>query len=275
MTKKAGVFLVLGLLLVLAGVAAVTKIFFLTPAENAALQTNSFPLAQIFLDNTPRGQTPLTLENLRTGEHLLKLSANVAGQTVNYETKIKLTEEALTYVNWELSDKPEMMAGEIFFLEKLPAADKGEIMVISEPTGAVIKINGNPSGQTPLALKSLSPAEYEIAVSANGYKERFLRGKVMAGYRLNVIAQLAAGVATTAPTTAAPAASQSAQVIIKETPTGWLRVRMEPNIAATEAGRVNPGEKYLLLEETEGWVKIKFKENLAGWVSGSYVTKVK
>ena len=59
-------------------------------------------------------------------------------------------------------------------------------------------------------------------------------------------------------------------VEIKETPTGWLRVRSAPSTNATESGQVKPGETYSYLEEEEnGWYKIEF-EGKPGWISGTY-----
>ncbi len=63
-------------------------------------------------------------------------------------------------------------------------------------------------------------------------------------------------------------------IIIEDTPTGFLRVRMEPSTTATEAGRVNPGEKYTILEEDNGWYEIEYDEEKTGWVSGQYAEKV-
>ena len=62
-------------------------------------------------------------------------------------------------------------------------------------------------------------------------------------------------------------------VLIKETPTGWLRVRGEPSTVGAEVGRVNPGEKYTLLEEKDGWFQIEYEEGKNGWISGQYAEK--
>jgi hypothetical protein len=59
--------------------------------------------------------------------------------------------------------------------------------------------------------------------------------------------------------------------IIKTTPLGWLRVREEPSLNATEITRVNTGNTYNVLSEEEGWVKIKVSDTVEGWVSATYV----
>jgi len=62
--------------------------------------------------------------------------------------------------------------------------------------------------------------------------------------------------------------------IIKDTPTGFLRVRMEPNTQATEAAKVNPGEKYTIFDSKSGWYKIMYNSTDYGWISGQYVDKI-
>lgn len=57
------------------------------------------------------------------------------------------------------------------------------------------------------------------------------------------------------------------RVVIKETPTGWLRVRESPQ--GREIGKVYPGDVYEFLRQENGWYQIKFQEN-EGWVSSQY-----
>lgn len=65
----------------------------------------------------------------------------------------------------------------------------------------------------------------------------------------------------------------SASISIKETETGWLRVRGGAGTSYQEITRVYPGETYLLLEESSGWYKIKLDEEREGWIAGRYATK--
>jgi uncharacterized protein YgiM (DUF1202 family) len=62
-------------------------------------------------------------------------------------------------------------------------------------------------------------------------------------------------------------AGPSFEVVIQETPTGWLRVRQTPS--GEEIGRVYPGEKYRFLSQESGWYQIEF-EGEEAWVSGTY-----
>jgi len=63
------------------------------------------------------------------------------------------------------------------------------------------------------------------------------------------------------------------KVRILPTGVGWLRVRAEPSLSATEITKVNVGEKFEALEEKTGWVKIKLPDGKEGWVSADYVEK--
>ncbi len=61
------------------------------------------------------------------------------------------------------------------------------------------------------------------------------------------------------------------QAKIKTTPTGWLRVRSNPNLSGTELTRVDAGGTYAVLEQQTGWVKIKVSDTVSGWISSDYV----
>lgn len=60
-------------------------------------------------------------------------------------------------------------------------------------------------------------------------------------------------------------------VSIKETPTGWLRVREGPGIEYASIDRVFSGESFPLLEQKDDWCKIKIEGRTDGWISAKYV----
>lgn len=62
---------------------------------------------------------------------------------------------------------------------------------------------------------------------------------------------------------------QSATVTVKNTPTGFLRVRKTPG--GEEITMINPGEQYPLVKEQTGWVQIILEDGTSGWVSKQYV----
>jgi len=61
-------------------------------------------------------------------------------------------------------------------------------------------------------------------------------------------------------------------VEVKDTETGWLRVRSQPSGAATEIERISTGERYFQIEDAgNGWVKLDLGARGSGWVSRFYL----
>lgn len=241
----------------------------------SSLRVDSFPKTKVFLNDKEVGETSLLLENLSPGEQRLKLGT--------WEAKIKLVSGTLTYVSRVLGQIEDLSGGQILMLERLPLESSKELAVVSDPDNASVTIDGQDEGKTSLVFKNLTTGDHEIVVSLPSYSDQVIHGKIIGGYRLNIVAKLAKLSGEIASPSAQPTvtlvSSQSGEitksyVVIKETETGFLRVRADPNISATETARVKPGEKYPLLQEILGWVKIKLP-TLFGWVSDAYVEKVK
>ncbi len=84
------------------------------------------------------------------------------------------------------------------------------------------------------------------------------------------------------PRSASATASSSAQtrtsttkpakpyVTIKETGTGWLRVRDQANSAGQEVARVNVGESFPYKSTLNGWFEIEYSPGKTGWMSGQF-----
>ena len=68
--------------------------------------------------------------------------------------------------------------------------------------------------------------------------------------------------ATTTPTTTAETpppdqAKPTQQIIISETPTGFVNVRTGPGTGYPKIGEVKPGESFELVRESQGWYEVK------------------
>ena len=59
-------------------------------------------------------------------------------------------------------------------------------------------------------------------------------------------------------------------VVIRETETGWLRVRDAPSSAGVEVTKVKPKEKYILLEQDKDWLRIDLGDEKSGWILAKY-----
>jgi hypothetical protein len=264
---------------------------------SAALQISSTPSATVFLDGESKGITPFFNEKLTPGEHLVKLVPEATtDQLVSWEGKVNLTPNILTVINRIFGPTEAESSGEILSLEKINKKDRSSLEIISIPDQAIIKVDGEPKGFAPVSVEDLSAGDHPVTSSAPGYEERTITAHTIAGYKLTVTIQLAkqkeekeatpsaepkeeepkeeaTGTPTPTPKTkVTPTPSvEKPYVLIKETPTGWLRVREEASIESTELAKVNTGETYSYLGETEnGWYKIEYQEGEEGWVSGTY-----
>ena len=320
--------IVIVLVLVLVGIILKTKVF--SGPTLAALKISSDPKATVFVDGTQMGVTPFFDDKIKVGEHIVKLVPDSSnGDLGSLEKKVNLVSTALTYIDYNFKSKQSETFGQILSLEKITSRDKAALSVISVPDQAVVKINNDPKGFTPVMLEDLDPGSYQITVSSPGYDEKTIAAvNLIAGYKIKIEVKLAQkiegfeeassagqslGVGDSVPdstndsptptekVTSTPTPSPTGTkskltptptsissdsssdsvskpyVIVKDTPTGFLRVRSTPDSSSTdnEIGRANPGDKLPYLgEQQSGWYKVTYK-NQTGWVSGTYVNLVK
>ena len=271
-------------------------------SKKAALQVTSLPKATVFLDSKHVGQTPFFDENLKPGEYTLRLvPEDSAGVLLSWETKIKLTPQILTVVNREINVSDAESSGEILTLEPLSSKTKTTLAIISIPDSAIVKLNGQPKGFTPVSVDDVAPGEQTITLSAPGFKEKIIKAKTTAGHKLTISVQLAkesliAGsqdkVETdpgeTASTSKKPQPSPSPEpeetetkiasasasttkkpyVEILDNSLGYLRIRKEPTTGSAEIARASLGQKLPYLQEEEnGWYQITYATGKSGWVS--------
>jgi len=291
MKTKGIIIIVIVLALVLVGLIIKSKFF--GRQGPGALQISTTPTATVFLDGTQAGITPYFDDKIKAGEHTVKLVPESTEENLtSWEGKVNLLPGILTSIKRTFAVNEAESSSEMITLEKAGRKDQSSLAVISIPDQAVVKLNGEPKGFTPLSLEDLAPADYQITISSSGYEEKTVSAHTIGGYKLIVnvkLAQTMEGIeeatpsgateeeAETTPTPKAQATPPAKPYVkVKDTPTGFLRVRMGPSTSATETAQIKPGEMYPYLdEEKDGWLKIEYKKDEEGWVSGVYVDLVK
>ncbi len=278
MNKKA---LIVAVLIILVAVIAIIKFVLLRTPNTAGLKVNSNPVANIFIDDKLLGKSPFE-QKYTAGDYVLKLiPQDSTGQVTSWQGKVKLNPSVYTYINRDLGPSELVSGGEILTLEKLTRNDI-QLNVLSIPDAATVLVDGLERGVTPLLLEDLSEGEHDIAISAVGFISRTVRVQLTQSYKLTANIQLAlskteeiipTGVISTPSSIDDTKTSNQSIVTIKDTETGFLRVRSGPSKTATETAQVKPGDKYSLIEEKDGWVKISISNGKEGWVSGLYVEK--
>lgn len=264
----------------------ITRFFLLKNKDvSGRLKVLSSPTASIFLNNLIIGKTPFE-DKVKVGEHILKLiPEGSATDTASWQKKIKVFKNSLTFVDVELGKSEVNTSAEVFTVEKMSSRpkdkDRGEIFVETDPTGAIVYLDNDEKGIAPLILAEVLKGEHEVSVFLPGFFRQTRKVNVTPGFRINGFFKLAVDESQKSqfePGLEAgkeKEATESAQtkkkmVVVKETPTGWLRVREGPSLSASEAAKIKPGERYEFLDQKSGWYKIKYNGK-EGWVSSRYV----
>lgn len=273
------------LILVLLFVGFVAVRFFILDKQNeyGKIKIASSPTASIFLNSTFIGKTPFE-DKYKVGEYLLKLIPEAtATDTASWNGKINIYKNSLTYVNRELGSSDIASAGEIFTTVKMTKkplnSESGEIYVETEPQGAIVTLDGDEKGVAPALMENVSRGDHELSVFMPGFFRRTQKINVDQGFRVNAAFKLAIDQSSSfvkEPDDKTKTASNSGSVVsktyvkIKANDQGWLRVRVDGAIDASESAKVKPGEKYEFLDEKTGWFKIKYNDNKDGLVEGNF-----
>lgn len=265
--------------------------------KQGELRVDSNPAAVILLDNKNIGRAPFR-DKVTVGTYTIKLVPDsTTTQLASWEGNIVIGPNLLTYINADLSESELSSAIDILWLEKI-SSKLSELSVTTSPDGATVLVDDSTKGVTPISISDITPGDHTVTVTSVGFLTRTLKIRTTPGYRLIVTMKLGlspggsipeasptptltntpTGKVTPTPKTATSSANTAnpakPYLIVKDTPTGFLRVRMEPSTSATEAARINPGDKFSILDTQNGWYEIRYDNTNTGWVSGQYVDKV-
>lgn len=219
--------------------------------------------ATVYLDGKEVGKTPFEDKNLLVKQYDIKIEKDGA----YFQGKIKLNGGTLTSISRDLAKDQASSAGEILTLER----GKG-LTIISNPSEAEVEVDGKSYGKTPLTI-DIESGEHTIVVSHGSYLNRSIKASMPENFNLTVSVDLSLSEADLT-TVASPAITQTAEVTVLKTPTGFLRVRDKASTLSKEVARVNTGDTLILLEELSGWDRVRLSNGTEGFVSSSYVTKI-
>lgn len=219
--------------------------------------------SSVFINGEEVGKTPYENNDLKTAEYQIKL---MAGEAV-WQGKVQVNSGTQTIVNRELAASVASSSGEVFTLRK----GQG-VVVASTPTGAKVEIDGKDYGVTPLVVTDLSAGEHTFLLSHNNFLKRSIRASLPPKLALNIVVDLAMGEVDLT-TGVVPTTANTPKVVVKQTPTGFLRVRNKPSVAGQELSQVSVGQTLTLIEELSGWDKVELDNGTQGYVSASYVEK--
>lgn len=282
--KKKAVF-VFAVLLILIGLFVIIKVAsnVLFPIGNGALQVTSNIKSEVFLDGKSIGTTPVCKceqnERVRQGEHTIKITPNDKSQ-VSYTTKVNVQAGVMTAI--ERTFLPGSYSSSyILTLEKANSKD-AQLFVASIPDAALINLDGNAIGVSPLLQKNISASEHELEIQKQGFGKKTIRIRAVPSYRLVVNVMLGTepgneeeGTPSQITSTPiSPTTTSTNKVKIRSTPTGFLNVRENANTYSAKLGEVKPGEVFDYSEEKAGWYQITMLDGKLGWINGTYAEKL-
>lgn len=249
----------------------------LTP-QKSGVEIMSYPTAKVFIDNKEAGMTPYKNVTLKPGEVEIRLEAR-SSQLVK---KIDLKNNVNTVINWEFGDSDEESGGYLLFMEKTGDEKRSGLMISANPDKAAVAIDGEIKGFTPMRMDDIGQGDKQVAITFPGYKSINLYVKALVGYQLVIeVRMVEEKVGQTQITELElevepleEIVESKGEVKIKETETGWLRVREASSSSSREIMRVKPGETYELLDEGNSWYKIKVDDEITGWISARYADKL-
>ncbi|MEX1052611.1 MAG: PEGA domain-containing protein [Patescibacteria group bacterium] len=248
--------------------------------QQGTIKIISSPIASLFINNNAIDRPTPFEGKLDPGEYTIKLiPQGDATASATWEGKINIYSNSLTYISRELGSSILTSSGEILtstpMKSKPTVKNTGEISIETDPVGAIIKLDNDEKGVGPLLLSNIPKGSHELTITLPGYFPKTQKINIDAGYRVSATFKLAVDqsqkLIENEATESAEIEELQREIEITETEVGFLRVREEPTVNSDEVGRVDPGDKFLVIDEADGWVKIEFEPNNQGWISSTYV----
>ncbi|NMC99279.1 MAG: PEGA domain-containing protein [Bacteroidales bacterium] len=276
--KTAKILAIITTSLAIVVIAAFFIIGFFKP-KPGGLIIDTVPISNIYINGNFVGKTPYKGTSV-AGQVNLKLVPDENNQNlIAYETKINLQSGIQTVVRREFGSSEETSSGDVISFDKISGKLPG-VVVVSSPDNAQVFIDGRSQGYSPFNTGSISAGPHKVTVKADGYTERTMDIKTQSGYRLTIYVKLSKSQETQNTISAEEEKTTTKSfIVVKDTPTGFLRMRTEPGTKGEEIAELKPGSKYLFLEADvdSGWYKIQYKdpvpglpEGIVGWVSNEF-----
>jgi len=145
------------------------------PDVGSVLVTADVPDAEVSVDGETRGRTPVLVEGLLPGEHVVVVSGPDEARA---EHTVEVRANAREVLGVELLPQPE---------------PPGAVAVTTEPTGATVVVDGENRGVAPLELAELTPGAHRFEISLDGHEPEARVVTVEGGQRQELAVTLEQG----------------------------------------------------------------------------------
>lgn len=247
--------------------------------RTGTLRADSTPASNVFVNNTLIGQTPLQV-TYPEGVYTVKFVPTANNQNIGtYTASIRVFKNITTYIDRELAASDLNSSGIMLTLDK-SSGENGQILVSTKPPGLFVSLDGEERGISPLFMDNVNTGEHDLGVRGEGFLSKSIKINTVKGYKLLADFQVAYdqeykkkkdALQNKDATPSASLSQQTQELQILSSTTGWLRVRSEPSLDASESAKVNSGDKFPYFDSKEGWYQIEYAKGQRGWVNGEYV----
>lgn len=134
------------------------------PKTGAILVVGDSPGAKILIDGEPKGETPQLIEGIPEGERVVEIVSDREGASA-------------------FRERVRVIAGERITLNPtlIREAEKGSLRIFTNVRGALITVNGEPVGESPVTVENLAPGEHLVEATHDDYQEATAVASVEAG----------------------------------------------------------------------------------------------
>jgi hypothetical protein len=151
-----------------------------TPAFGSIAVTSTPPGANVYLDNAYKGFTPLTLESVPNGNHVVVLRSDgydessqtvmVMGnlQPVSAALNSRATQMPTAATTAGVTGTATVKPGQTVFI---PEPQSGSLSVTTSPPGALVYIDGVMKGVSPATIPGLSAGVHSVHLILPGYSD--------------------------------------------------------------------------------------------------------
>jgi hypothetical protein len=134
------------------------------------------PDVEVYIDGEPKGKAPLTLQNLKAGEHI------VGGRKIRYKTneqtvRVAAGESAIVSLRMEVAP---------------PDRPKASLKVQSTVPNAEVFVDGSSLGRAPVDRNDLDPGKHYVVVHRDGYTDFKREIVLLENQQVVLVADLAA-----------------------------------------------------------------------------------
>ena len=175
--------------------------------ELGTLAIESKPQARVYIDDAPRGMTPLRLD-LPAGPHRVRLEANSKARTLTVGV----------VAGAEVTQSVDLDR----------AVQTGSLFVRSDPAGAKVLVDNKPAGVTPITVLDLTPGSHTVQVTAADGASARQSVQVEAGATATLRLNLERPVV---------AQASSSTTVVAEPSNGWVLVDAPIEMQVLQGGR--------------------------------------